>query len=105
VKLSDLKPLGEVIEEHRRDDPQFRVEWDRLAFARSVAHQVVAYRAEHQLSQRALAAIVGVVQPQIARLESAEHQPSIETLAKLSQATGLRFRLEVANGGVELLTA
>ena len=105
MKLSDLKPLGEVIEDHRRDDPQFQAEWDRLAFARSVAAQVLAYRTERRLSQRALAATLGVTQPQIARLESAEHQPSIETLAKLSQATGLRFRFEVANGSVELLTA
>jgi ribosome-binding protein aMBF1 (putative translation factor) len=104
MKLSDLKPLDEVIEEHR-DDPEFRVVWDRMAFARDVANRVVQYRTERGLSQRELAAIVGLVQPQIARLEAAEHQPSFETLAKLTRATGLEFHLEVARGGVELLDA
>jgi ribosome-binding protein aMBF1 (putative translation factor) len=104
MKLSDLKSLDQVIEEHR-DDPEFRAEWDRLAFAREVANRVVAYRAEHGLSQRELAGTVGLVQPQIARLEKAEHQPSFETLAKLTRATGLQFRFDVVNGAVELLSA
>jgi ribosome-binding protein aMBF1 (putative translation factor) len=104
MKLSDMKPLDEVIEEHR-EDPEFRTEWDRLAFAREVANHVVAYRTQHGLSQRDLAAAVGLAQPQIARLEKAEHQPSFDTLAKLTQATGLTFRFQVTNGAIELLSA
>jgi ribosome-binding protein aMBF1 (putative translation factor) len=104
MKLSDMKPLDQVIEEHR-GDPEFRAEWDRLSFAREVANRVVAYRAQHGLSQRDLTGIVGLVQPQIARLEKAEHQPSFETLARLTRATGLQFRFEVANGAVELVSA
>jgi ribosome-binding protein aMBF1 (putative translation factor) len=104
MKLSDLKPLDQAIEEHR-EDPEFRAAWDSTAFARDVANRVAQYRTEHGLSQRELAAIVGLVQPQIARLERAEHQPSLETLAKLTRATGLEFRFEVAHGGVELVDA
>jgi hypothetical protein len=48
---------------------------------------------------------IGLVQPQIARLEKAEHQPSFETLAKLSRATGLKFQFEVASGDIELTSA
>ena len=104
MKLSDMKALDQVIEEHR-DDAEFRVEWDRLSFAREVANRVVAFRTQHGLSQRNLAAMVGPVQPQIARLEKAEHQPSFDTLARLSRATGLEFRFEVADGTVELVSA
>ena len=104
MKLTDLKSLDEVVEEHRQDE-DFRAEWDRTAFAREVANRVIKYRAESGLSQRELAAIVGLVQPQVARLEKAEHQPSFETLVKLSRATGLEFRFEVARGGIELLSA
>jgi ribosome-binding protein aMBF1 (putative translation factor) len=93
MKLSDMKPLDQVIEEHR-GDREFRAEWDRTAFARTVANQVVRYRTEHGLSQRELATIVGLAQPQIARLERAERQPSFETLAKLTGATGLEFRFQ-----------
>jgi ribosome-binding protein aMBF1 (putative translation factor) len=104
MKLSELKPLDQVIEEHR-EDSEFRAEWDRMAFARDVANRVVRYRTERGLSQRQLAAIVDLVQPQIARLERAEHQPSFDTLAKLTRAIGLEFRFEVAHGGVELVSA
>jgi ribosome-binding protein aMBF1 (putative translation factor) len=104
MKLSELKGLDQVIEENR-DDPEFRAEWDRFAFAREVANRVVAYREAHKLSQRDLAGLVDLVQPQIARLEKAEHQPSFETLAKLSRATGLIFHFEVSNGAIELTSA
>jgi ribosome-binding protein aMBF1 (putative translation factor) len=104
MKPSDLKSLDQVVEEHRQDDA-FRAEWDRAAFAREVAKRVIQYRVDKGLSQRGLAAIVDLVQPQIARLEKAEHQPSFETLAKLSRATGLEFRFEVADGSIELVSA
>jgi ribosome-binding protein aMBF1 (putative translation factor) len=104
MKLSDLKPLDQVIEEHS-EDPEFRTEWDRLAFARDVANRIVQYRTRHGLSQRAFAAVVGLAQPQIARLEGAEHQPSLGTLAKLTRATGLEFRFEVVRGNVGLVPA
>jgi ribosome-binding protein aMBF1 (putative translation factor) len=104
MKLSDLKPLDQVIEEHC-EDPEFRAEWDRLAFARDVANRIVQYRTRRGLSQRALAAAVGLAQPQIARIEGAEHQPSLETLAKLTRATGLEFHFEIAHGNVGLVSA
>jgi transcriptional regulator with XRE-family HTH domain len=103
MKLSDLKTFEQVIEEERQD-PDFRAEWDRLAFAREVANRVVAYRADNNLSQRDLAKLVGMTQPAIARLEVAEHEPSLATLAKLSKATGLTFLMKVSDGGVELTT-
>jgi ribosome-binding protein aMBF1 (putative translation factor) len=104
MKLSDMKPLEEVIEDHRGDG-EFRIDWDRLSFAREVANRVLAFRTHHGLSQRDLAAMVGLVQPQIARLEKAEHQPSFETLARLTRATGLQFTFAVADGTVELIPA
>jgi DNA-binding XRE family transcriptional regulator len=104
MKLSDLKSLDQVVDEHRQD-PDFRAEWDRTAFAREVANRVIQYRADRKLTQRELAAVVDLVQPQIARLEKAEHQPSFETLMKLSRATGLEFHFDVSHGTVELTAA
>ncbi|ETA03047.1 hypothetical protein ThrDRAFT_01486 [Frankia casuarinae] len=78
MKLAALKPLDQVIEDNRAD-AEFRDAPDRRAFARDVANKVVRYRTEHGLSQRQLAAVVGLVQPQIARLERADHQPSSDT--------------------------
>lgn len=91
MELADLKSLDRVIEEARQDEG-FRVEWDRLAFAREVANRVIQYRVDHGLRQQDLATIVDLTQPEVARLEAAEHQPSYETLLKLSRTTGLEFR-------------
>lgn len=102
MKLSDLKTFDQVIEERRSSDEEFRRLWDSTAFAREVANRVVAYRTDNGLSQRGLAKLVGMTQPAIARLELAEHEPSLATLAKLSRATGLTFLMTVSNGGVEL---
>jgi DNA-binding XRE family transcriptional regulator len=90
MKLSDLKTLDQVTDEHRTD-PNFRADWDALAFARTVANQVIQYRVDNELSQRALAEPVGLKQRAIARLEIAESRPRLATLVKLSRATGLAF--------------
>lgn len=73
-------------------DPKFRREWERLEFARVVASKVINYRAENNLTQRALATKLGIPQSQVARLENAEHQPSHDTLARLT-ALGMEFSI------------
>jgi len=49
-----------------------------------------------------LAKLTGITQPAIARLELGESVPELKTLAKLSIAIGLEFRLSVARGDVVL---
>lgn len=80
--------------EARRDD-DFRSAWERLALARAVAIEVVRYRADHGLTQRALANLLGVKQPQIARMESGEHLPGYDTLVVLSGRLGIEFNLSI----------
>lgn len=104
MRLSDLRTAGEVQAERLEADPGFRAEWDRTAFAREVALAVVKYRTEHGLSQRDLAGLTGLHQPAIARLETGGDGPALATLAKLSRATGLAFRVDIANGGAVLLS-
>lgn len=102
MKLSEMKKLGEVIEDLRRD-PEFRQEWDGSAIARQVAVVIVRYREERNLSQRELAEMVGMNKAAIGRLELGEHQPNFETLAKLTRATGMTFHIEIANGAAEVI--
>lgn len=68
-------------------DPVFREEWERTAYARAVANQVVKYRVEHGLSQAALDRKLGVSQPVVGRLELGEHEPRISTLRNLSKSS------------------
>jgi ribosome-binding protein aMBF1 (putative translation factor) len=102
MKLTDLVPLDEVISEHR-SDPGFRREWDRGGFAREVAARIVRYRSDHALTQSRLAGIIGTTQSVVARLEAGEHGPSLQTLAKVSAATGIEFRLDISHGEVALI--
>jgi ribosome-binding protein aMBF1 (putative translation factor) len=84
----------EVLEEMLQD-PQFRAEWQRTALARAVAEAVIRYRAERGLSQTALARLLGWRQPVVARLEAAEHNPTMDTLLTLARTLGLRVQVDV----------
>lgn len=94
MKLSDMKTSQQVLAEELRD-PDFRREWDRTAIARAVALKVLAYRTEHGLSQRGLARKLSMTQPQLARLEAGEHNPTIDTLARLAQTLDIEFAIDV----------
>ncbi len=63
---------------------------------------MIQYRADHGLSQAALARKLGMRQPNVARLESGEHEPSLSTLARLSEALGLDLSVDIKTGHVEL---
>jgi len=98
MKLSDMITHDQLLEEELQD-PAFRTEWERTALARAVAIQVVRFRGERRLTQKALAESLGMKQPQIARLESGEHNPSIETLARLAGVMGVEFNIDIRPHG------
>jgi len=101
MKLSDLPTHEEVLAEHLDADPEHRREWERTALARAVAVKVIAYRAEHGLSQTALAGRLKMTQPAVARLESGEHNPTFPTLLRLSDALGIELAIDIAPTGQE----
>src|SRR4051812_23197113 len=76
-------------------DDDFAQEWEELAVARAVAAKLISYRARNGLTQSALAEQLGMKQPQIARLELAEHQPSIAMLMRTSSALGIEFNIAI----------
>src|SRR5215204_5013481 len=61
MRLEDLIPFEQILEEELRD-PEFRAAWERLAPARAVANRLILYRAEHGLTQTALARLLGMLQ-------------------------------------------
>lgn len=99
MKLKDL-PDANAARRRALGDPAARAEWNRTALARAVAVQLTQYRAEHQLSQTALARTLGMKQPAIARLESGDHNPSIDTLWKLASGLGIEFHIDVTPQGL-----
>src|SRR5215216_5333603 len=95
MKLTDLKTSDELLADQLASDPAFRAEWERTALARGVAVALVRYRADHGLAQRELAGMLKMTQPQVARLERGDTNPSMETLMRLASGLDLEFTIDV----------
>lgn len=90
------KNFDALLAEEQLADPSFRAEWQRLAPGREFAATLLRYRAEHKLSQRALAKKLGVSQPRVVKLESGEHNPEVDTIINAVRRLGIEFVLDVA---------
>jgi ribosome-binding protein aMBF1 (putative translation factor) len=99
--MLDTNTHEQVVTE-QSEDPSFVQEWQRTALARAVAMRLVAYRAEHGLSQTKLAHVLGMKQPAVARLEAGDHVPTLLTLARLSQSLGMEFHIDITPTKLEL---
>ncbi len=96
---ASTKTFDALLAEEHPGDPSFRAEWQRLAPAREFAVTLLRYRAEHKLSQRALAKKLGVSQPRVVKLESGEHNPEVDTIINAVRRLGIEFVLDVAPTG------
>jgi transcriptional regulator with XRE-family HTH domain len=56
---------------------------------------VLDYRIEHGLTQSTLGRILGISQPDDARLEIAEPNPSIQTLRRISEPLGIEILVDI----------
>lgn len=90
------KNFDSLVAKEQLRDPSFKAEWQRLAPAREFAATLLRYRAENELSQRALAQSLGVSQPRIVKLESGEHNPEIDTIINAVRRLGIEFVLDVS---------
>ena len=81
-------------------------EWERTALARAIAVAVVRFRTDRGLSQRGLASVLGMTQPQVARLERGEVNPSMDTLVRVAAGLGMELTINVtpANHKPRLIT-
>lgn len=99
MKLSDMKTNAQVIAEVASQDADFRAEWERTEFARAVARYVVAFRARNDMSQRGLADLLGITQPQVSRLERGDVNPTFETLVRLVGVIGEELTIDIRPAG------
>lgn len=97
--MATSKTFDALVAEEQLADPSFKAEWQRLAPAREFAATLLRYRAEHKLSQRALAKKLGISQPRVVKLESGEHNPEIDTIINAVRSLGVEFALDVAPTG------
>jgi transcriptional regulator with XRE-family HTH domain len=99
MKLNEMKTNDELITGQRCTDADFRREYERTVLGRAVAVAVVRYRAAHDLSQRDLAQRLGMKQPQVARLELGEFNPSMDTLMRIASHLQIEFTIDVRPAG------
>src|SRR5665213_3001356 len=92
-----IADLDRILEQ----DPEYVAALEELAPYEAIARQLIAFRIEHGLSQTELGKRCGVSQPAIARLESAEHEPRLETLRRVAHALDAKLVLDFSfqNGG------
>ena len=93
AKLKDLK-------ERFMKDPAFREEYARADEEYALAEAMVRARTAANLTQSQLAERIGTTQSAIARLEGGRLSPSVRTLRRYAEATGMRltFGFERADG-------
>jgi ribosome-binding protein aMBF1 (putative translation factor) len=101
VKLSQLKTAEEV-RANDMQDLEYRREYERTRLANDVAIKVIQYRVKHGLSQADLARLLGMRQPNIARLESGDHEPTFATLSLLANVLKQDFSVDIKPSRVRL---
>ena len=98
MNRDELIPDEQVLAEDLRD-PEFRAEWERTALARWLAVEVARYRAQHDLSQRQLAERLGVRQPDVARMETGEHTPTLDRLIRVAKGLDIELMIDIRPQG------
>lgn len=83
-------------------DPQVQQAYTDLAPRFAVVRQLIALREQRGLSQRDLADRAGMKQPQLARLETGQVEPRLDTLQRLAAALNCNVHVsfEPADGSI-----
>jgi predicted transcriptional regulator len=81
------------IKKQLMNDPEVRVEYDRLEPEFELASELIQARIDKKLTQAELAEQAGVSQVMIARLESGMSNPTFATLNKVAGALGKELKL------------
>jgi transcriptional regulator with XRE-family HTH domain len=87
-------PLKKIAKRWMKE-PGFRDGYDALDEEFTVASMLIAARTRANLTQGELAEKMGTSQSTIARLESGAAKPSLSTLRRLAQATGMRLKISL----------
>ena len=91
VRTSELERW---MKEQYRKSSHLKTRVDELVEEMSIEQDLIALRQERRLSQRALADLVGVTQPVIARIESGKiRNLELKTVVRIAAALGARVRI------------
>ena len=88
-----MKQLRQYVRERSERDPEFAAHLRQARAEVQLAVAIAQLRERRGMSQRDLARMTGIKQPQIARLEKGEQLPTLDTLGRLLSALGGRFEM------------
>ncbi|MEO5371822.1 MAG: helix-turn-helix domain-containing protein [Magnetococcus sp. DMHC-1] len=71
-------------------NPDFREEYEKMAPEFTIAKALIGARAQAGLSQAEVAERMGTTQSVVARLEGGKSMPSVKTIFRYAQATGMK---------------
>lgn len=88
-----------ILEDHdawMRDDPEYREAYEALEPEFAVAEALVKARSEAGMTQADVAALLGVKQPAVARIEAGKNV-SLKTLEKYAKVLGRRIKIDLVH--------
>ena len=88
TKIADLK-------KRLMQNPEFRQEYEKADAEFQLVEALVNARTKANLSQAEVARRVGTTQSAIARLEGGGVTPSLSTLRRYAEATGMRLEINL----------
>jgi ribosome-binding protein aMBF1 (putative translation factor) len=92
-----ISPTGESVEEsivRHMQNPQYWAAHLRMRVSEEIASTVILGRTRARWSQARLAREIGTTPSVISRLESGQHQVSVETLRRIANAMGVSFIID-----------
>jgi DNA-binding phage protein len=91
--MAEGRTLDEYIDEYRASaDEAELAEFDDHADAFRLANQVLSARRFIGLTQVELAALTGIAQSEISRIEQGEGNPTVETLSRVGRSLNLNLQ-------------
>ncbi len=75
-------------------DPEFKKAYDDLDVEFKIIEAIIKKRAQKKLTQKALAAEIGVTQSALARFESGHSNPTFSFIQKVTTGLGLRLMVK-----------
>ena len=76
------------------NNPDFRKEYETLEIEDTIIQTLIDARKSSGLTQKQLSEKTGITQSDISKLENGNANPSIRTLKRLSNAMGMKLKVE-----------
>lgn len=92
-----MKTWNEYKEQIKAKDPEAKKDIEEIEAIASIVSAMIEKRNELGISQRELAEMCGMPQSSVARIESFQTTPNLDTVVKIMQPLGLRLTVSVAN--------